>query len=275
MLAGTSFTKTWRLRNIGACTWNSNYALIFVDGERMTTFNAIALPEVVRPNDTIDLSVGMFAPSHSGHYRSYWMLRNPAGQAFGIGAHANKPFWVDIEVVSDQAGYAYDFALSMCAADWSSSASHSLPCPGDENSPSGSVVLLNAPVLETGKHENEPTLWTRPEATHDGWIKGVYPSYRVRTGDRFMADIGCLEDSIGCDVTFYLDYQVSGGPVHNLGSWHEVYDGNINSLVIDLSFLAGQPVQFILRVVNHGRPSHANAFWLAPSIRGSSSNVES
>jgi hypothetical protein len=32
---GKKFTKTWRLKNIGACTWTDNYDLVFVSGERM------------------------------------------------------------------------------------------------------------------------------------------------------------------------------------------------------------------------------------------------
>ncbi|PIU90073.1 MAG: hypothetical protein COS63_04110, partial [Anaerolineae bacterium CG06_land_8_20_14_3_00_57_67] len=29
---GAAFTKTWRLKNIGTCTWTTSYALVFVSG---------------------------------------------------------------------------------------------------------------------------------------------------------------------------------------------------------------------------------------------------
>jgi hypothetical protein len=263
---GASFTKTWRIRNIGACTWGNGYALLYYGGDRMQSYNAVPLPALVRPGETVDLSVALIAPSAPGRYRSYWMLGNQFGQAFGIGSAANKPFWADIRVIASSSAYAYDFSANMCTAAWRSSAS-SLPCPGDRGSDAGSVIMLNQPELENGRHENEPAIWMRPETTNDGWITGVYPAYRVRAGDRFLADIGCLLDSQGCDVTFHLGYQIPGQPVQPIGSWREVYDGKMTRLDIDLSSLAGQNVQFILSVTTNDRPARANAVWFVPSIR--------
>ena len=36
---GTSFTKTWRLRNAGSCTWTTEYDLAFVKGDQMSAPN--------------------------------------------------------------------------------------------------------------------------------------------------------------------------------------------------------------------------------------------
>jgi hypothetical protein len=267
---GAAFTKVWRIRNIGSCSWNAGYSLVFVSGDRMQTRNAFPVPGVVHPGQVVDLSADFIAPTTPGRYRSNWMLSNISGRTFGIGPAANKPFWVEITVKNVVGPYPYDFVANMCAAAWRNS-SRGLPCPGNPASELGSIVLLEAPRLETGKHENEPALWTRPEAIHNGEISGVYPAYRVQNGDRFMSDIGCLENSPRCDVTFIVDYQAAGQPVRNLGSWREVSDGRLRRLEIDLSGLAGQSVQFILRVVNNGRPADANAFWLVPSIRRSGS----
>lgn len=33
---GQTFTKTWKLRNVGTCTWNSRYHLVFIGGENMS-----------------------------------------------------------------------------------------------------------------------------------------------------------------------------------------------------------------------------------------------
>jgi hypothetical protein len=264
---GVEFTKIWRMRNIGSCTWTPYYSLLCTSGNRMQGRSFTPLPGVVYPGESVDIAVDLVAPFEPGRYRGYWMLSNPYGQVFGIGENTQKPFWVDIQVVSI-ARYQYDFVDNMCDASWRNG-SRNLPCPGNEYDPRGSVVLLENPVLETGKHENQPALWTRPQEAHDGRITGVYTSYRVRPGDRFMADIGCLIDSSGCDVIFYLDYQIKGQEVKNLGSWREVYDGKLTRLVVDLSSLEGNYVQFILRVNNKGKPSAANAFWLVPSIQRS------
>jgi len=265
-LPGQTFTKIWRMRNIGSCTWNSSYTLVYVSGDRFHNTRAVPLPKVVKPGNVVDLAIEMTAPVTAGHYRSYWMITNQYGETFGIGERANKAFWVDINVSQPESPHNYDFALNMCTASWRSSAG-TLPCPGDEDSSAGSVILLTSPKLETGKTENEPTLWTRPHQVNGGWIMGVYPVYKVKSGDHFMADIGCLANSTACDVTFNLSYQVQGQPVKSLGSWWERYEGNFTRLDIDLAHLTGQKVQFMLSVTNNGKASAANAFWLAPSIR--------
>ena len=265
-LPGAQFTKVWRIKNSGSCTWNTSYGVVFDGGDRMSSYNVNALPGLVAPGQTIDIQLILSAPVKSGHYRSYWKLVNSAGRNFGIGANADKSFWADIYVMAVNGNYDFDFAAHICAATWRSSAGN-LPCPGDKNSPAGSAILLQDPTLETGKHENEATLWTRPQETSSGWISGAYPSYTVKPGDHFMADIGCLEDSQGCDVTFTLDYQVEGKAVKNLGAWREKYDGTITRVDVDLSALAGKSVHFILGVTNNGKPNRANAFWLVPSIR--------
>lgn len=262
----TAFTKTWRLRNIGSCAWGPAYSLVFVSGERMGGVSALPLPGIVRPGEFIDLSVNLVAPGVPGRYRGYWMLSNAYGQSFGIGPVGNKAFWVEIQVQGVNPVYNLDFIAYMCSASWFSG-TRNLPCPGDTTSPHGSVTSLSAPILETGKRENEPALWTRPNDAQNGWISGVYPPYRVQPGDRFMADIGCLENSKGCAVTFSLSYQAPGQGVKNLATWSEAYDGMLTRADVDLSFLAGQTVQFILGVSNDGKPARANAFWLVPAIR--------
>jgi len=35
---GAAFTKTWRLRNIGECTWTMDYNILFVGGESIFSF---------------------------------------------------------------------------------------------------------------------------------------------------------------------------------------------------------------------------------------------
>ena len=240
--------------------------LEFVDGDRMNARAAVPLPKVVRSGETVDLAVDMVAPGIPGKYRGYWMLSNAYGHLFGIGADASVAFWVDIRVKTPSSQYAYDFAFNVCAASWRSSA-RGLPCPGDSASADGSIVVLYDPRLETGKHENEPALWTRPQPVNGGWIMGTYPNYKVQAGDHFVSDVGCLIDSQGCDVTFYVSYLTSGQPVKDLGTFREVYDGRLTRIDIDLSPLEGRTVQFILTVVANSKPFKANAFWLVPSIR--------
>lgn len=263
---GSPFTKVWLLRNIGACTWTTAYGLVFVDGERMQAKKYIPLYRNVRPGETIEVGVDMIAPASTGRYRSYWMLINQNGRTFGIGSNAQVAFWVDIRAEGGISANGYDFTANMCNAVWRSNAGV-LPCPGDPESPAGAVVRIDNPVIETGKQEDEPGLYTRPDSSTAGAITGTFPVYQVQLGDRFMADLGCMYRSRRCDVTFYLDYKVGNQPVRNLGAWRELYEEQISRANVDLSALAGQAVTFILRVENNGNWRDANALWFVPTIQ--------
>jgi hypothetical protein len=263
---GTHFKKTWRLQNIGVCTWTTDYDLVFVDGNGMDAFASVSLPKAVFPGELVDVSVDFTAPDSKGNYRGYWMLRNANGLRFGLGANADSPFWVDIKVIEPNSDYAYDFAFYACTATWSSAVKDVLPCPGSSDSTKGFIDLLDNPVLEH-KHENEPTLLTHPDNHVGGWIQGVFPAFKVKDGDHFKATVGCMDESKGCKVIFRLQYQIGNGSIETLGEWYEVYDGTATEINIDLSALDGEKVKFILSVVvDAGKPVNANAFWFVPRI---------
>ena len=95
---GATFLKVWRLRNIGECTWTTDYALVFVDGDQMDGDDEIALPREIAPEETVDLSVELTAPEGEGTYRGNWQLRNDAGRLFGIGEEWDESFYVRIVV---------------------------------------------------------------------------------------------------------------------------------------------------------------------------------
>ena len=97
-MPGETFTKTWRLKNRGTCTWTADYMLVFTSGEPMGGTTAIRLPSNVAPGQAVDVSVTLTAPAKRGHYIGYWMLRNPSGVLFGYGDRANQAFYVDINV---------------------------------------------------------------------------------------------------------------------------------------------------------------------------------
>jgi hypothetical protein len=276
---GQSFTKTWRIRNNGSCTWTSGYSLVFVSGNALSGPARVAFTSSVAPGATVDLSVTLVAPTSSGTYTGYWMLQNASGATFGIGADASTAFWVNIKVPSLSSGYtsdavpaanpvyAYDFTANICSAAWvSSSGKITYPCTGHTTKELAWVAVLLNPKLEGGIQENERTLWFHPDETNGGWIKGTYPAYAVVDKDHFIADIGCLDSAKSCNVTFSLDYVIGGGVVTNLGTWREVNDGNRTRVDIDLSAMAGQNVQFILTVSSNVTTHEPDAFWFVPTI---------
>lgn len=77
-----SFTKTWRLKNIGPCSWTPSYAIVFADGEAMSGPATQSLTTNVNPGQTVDLSVDLKAPASTGTYTGNWRLRNTVGVNF-------------------------------------------------------------------------------------------------------------------------------------------------------------------------------------------------
>jgi hypothetical protein len=95
---GQAFTKIWRLQNLGACTWNRNYAVTYFSGEQMSAPASVPLAGEVRPGQSVDIAVDMVAPNKAGKYQGNWKLRSAANALFGIGPNGGAPFWVRIVV---------------------------------------------------------------------------------------------------------------------------------------------------------------------------------
>ena len=156
---GTAFKKTWRLKNVGTCTWTTSYSLVFDSGEKMGAPASINFPASVAPGQTVDLTVDMTAPTASGSYRGYWKFKNASGTLFGIGVTANKSWWVDIRVTSTAptGSIVYDFTASAKDATWSSGAG-GLSFPGTEGDAKGFAIKKDKPKFESGVEQTTPGL---------------------------------------------------------------------------------------------------------------------
>lgn len=261
-----------------------------------------SFPQSVAPGQSADFTINMTAPATPGSYRGYWAFQNSSGALFGTGPVANQPWFVDINVVGSTAqpfptntftpsptpggptatptvsstpggptatpstGTAFDFAANACAATWFSGAGQ-LPCPGVEGDPKGFVLLLSNPRLESGVIDTRPSLLTFPQNVQNGYIQGIYPAFRVQSGDRFRATIGCEYGATSCYLAYRLDYQIGSEPIHTLwGPWLERYEGQGYSIDASLNALAGQDVKFILTVLAAGQATGDRALWVNPII---------
>lgn len=88
---GDTFTKSWRIKNRGTCTWNTSYKLVFVAGDKMGGPSSKALSANVDPGETADLSVNLTAPASEGIYKGTWKIQADDGEQFGN-------YWVEIKV---------------------------------------------------------------------------------------------------------------------------------------------------------------------------------
>jgi hypothetical protein len=96
---GETFSKTWRLKNVGTCTWTRLYAVVFFSGNSLGALQTNTLPAEVPPGSVVDVTVEFQAPMESGVYQSNWMLSDAEGEFFGLGPNGDAPFWVRIAVV--------------------------------------------------------------------------------------------------------------------------------------------------------------------------------
>ena len=261
---GATFRKTWRLRNIGQCSWTTAYSLVFDSGERMGAPTAVNFPTSVAPGQTVDLSVDMTAPSNAGHYFGYWKLRNASGVIFGIGSTTNRAFWVEINVGSST-GSSYDFTAHASEAKWSSGAG-ALPFPGSNGDAKGFGLKLDKPKFESGVEQTTPGLLMSPQNIYNGYIQATYPAFRVQTGDRFQTTVGCEFNATSCYVAYRLDYQIGNGPVRTFWSFREKYEGLTYSANLSLNSLAGNDVKFTLFMSAYGPATGDRAIWGNPII---------
>ncbi len=80
--AGSTFVKTWRLKNTGNVAWGEGYKLLFADGTTMTKKTTQTLPNV-QPGQEANVSIEFTAPAQPGVYFSDWRLQDDQGNLFG------------------------------------------------------------------------------------------------------------------------------------------------------------------------------------------------
>jgi uncharacterized protein YkwD len=112
---GSDFTKTWRIKNTGTCIWGPDYTLTHYSGDRMFAPASIPL-RVTFPDQTVDISAKLAAPTTDGKYTGYFVIKNPAGLIMKIDNDSR--LWVLINISSQ-----------IAAATQNSS----IPVTGDQN----------------------------------------------------------------------------------------------------------------------------------------------
>ncbi len=254
---GAAFTKTWKLQNVGSCTWTTSYALAFVSGDSLAAPASVKLTGAVAPGQTVNLSVSMVAPGTAGKYTSNWMLQNANGARFGVGASFNQVFWAKITVAPPEVEQ-YDFVANMCQALWRNSSLATLTCPGS------AVDFAKGSITKTTSSNNLPTLVLVPDNSSNGQIIGRYPAISIDSDDHLTASVGCVSATPQCNVTFKVDYRTSPtATVYTMTSWTQTTNNTFKALDLDLSSLSGKSVEFFFIVTNNsGASTQVTTNWI-------------
>ncbi len=266
---GTTFVKTWRLRNNGTCTWNSSYSLVFISGDAMSGPASQPLTTgTVAPGQEIDVSVTLKAPTTPKTYVGNWKLRNGSGVIFGLGEDAQNIFFVKIDVVqaitpTPEAEVVFDFMAEAPDAEWRN-ATDVLPFGDPDDDAPGVAAIAKNVTLENGKTYAK-ALATYPERITDGLITGLFPSYKIHDGDHFRTQIGFRENCQDGKVQFRFGYQEGSNTVL-INKWTKSCDDTLLTIDIDLSDLAGHTAQFYLEVSTQGSFRNDKSIWVSPRI---------
>jgi len=262
---GAPFTKTWRLKNAGNCTW-SGYSLAFESGDQMNGTSPTTIGAVT-PGQEVDISVTLTAPATAGSYRGYWGIRNASGVFIPVlGGTQGKSFFVDIKVVVTSSGL--DLHTRAVEASWAGSGG-AIVFGGPDTNTNGFAMYKNGQRLEDG---SAPTkiLEIHPQWVDDGKMNGLYPGYLVVTGEHFKSQVGFLalgDGSCGTgNAKFQLNYKETG-ILKPLGEWAETCDGSLRNIDVDLSSLAAKTVQFELAVLANGSAGQDWAVWVSPRVQ--------
>ena len=271
--AGAAFTKTWRLKNSGSCTWTSGYEIVFISGDNLSAPASLSITGgTVAPGQTVDISINLVAPATPGLYRGYFKLRNPGGVIFGWGPQS-KSFWVEIEV-PEKHGVMFDFLAAASAAEWGTGTEPidfdhvgdtDINYGGPDTDANGFAMIKDAQKLEDGKVTGK-ILETHPKWVNNSYIIGRYLPYKVSAGDYIRAKIGFIalaDGSCGAGNAIFRIYYAKQGETtyYQLGSWSETCDGSTRKITVELDNLAGQTVQFYLVVLANGDPGQDWAVW--------------
>jgi len=127
------FTKTWRFKNVGTCTWNTNYKIIFAEGDKMSGPSSKNLTQTVAPGEQVDLVLNLTAPGANGTYKGTWKVQDDQGQIFihniWVQIKVVKPLTeknITLEIDEDEGGsvwengdvYPTDYVVGDAVGDW-------------------------------------------------------------------------------------------------------------------------------------------------------------
>ncbi len=275
---GETFTKTWRLKNVGTCTWE-NYTLVFDSGAKMGGPSIQPIPGPVAPGAVVDVSVNLIAPTKEGTYKGFWRLRDDKDVLFGL--TTGNAFWVEIKVVKEKptatpaptlvppALLISDFYQDAPNASWYNCSGDALPFPGASGDAQGFARYADAYILEDG-NSYDRVLEMHPQWVEHGCIIGQYNTITLPPNAHFRAKVGFIAATNGVcgagDVYFRFYILKPNVPPLLLQEWHKACDGSLLDVDVDLSAYANQSVRFALQVGAGDSSAQDWAVWVHPVI---------
>lgn len=97
----TTFTKTWRILNIGHQAWPPGCCLRFIGGSQMTTRDRVMV-DALEPSSATEVTLELNSPEEVGSYKGEWRMSTITGTFFG------DYLWVTLNVCSAEDSQLFD-----------------------------------------------------------------------------------------------------------------------------------------------------------------------
>ena len=201
MAAGQTFTKTWEIKNNGTCTWNKNYLVVFYGGEQMAAQTSFTFTETdIEPGESVQISVPMTAPTKTGEFISYWILRNDLGQNFFINGSS-----VYVEIIVGSAATVTPTVATNTPAP-NAAPTVSITAPADSSSFASGATITFTGTANDAEDGNISTsiVWS---SDIDG-VFGTAASINYTPSDGSHTITASITDSGGKKSTFSINIQV-------------------------------------------------------------------
>ena len=265
VLSGSTFTKTWALRNDGNYAWDAGYELVFLSGDLMGGELTIPIvPEggYINPGEMFLASVELVAPMEPGKYTGFYKVRTPYGALLGVGPAGDKALYLVINSAPQ-----YYFAENLCSAVWSNN-DGLMYCPSEEFSADGYFVTKYDIVVENELILPGGSIVMSPPQRENGTIEARFEPVLIPHDGHFKARFGCVVGKTQCKVTAGVKYRVGGGQEFELAEVSEYYDGFVSDIDVFLPNLGleGESVEFTLYVNTAGGHEEDTVFWWNPRI---------
>lgn len=100
VVQGSMITKTWLLKNVGSCTWNPDYKLIWNSDEPQNEQKMFDIGVALEPDEEAEISIS-FSAQGSGLTRIGFLLADSEGNTFGLGERGQGKLWVEYNAVPE------------------------------------------------------------------------------------------------------------------------------------------------------------------------------
>jgi hypothetical protein len=243
---GQSFIKTWKLVNIGSCTWTNLYSASFFYGDRMGAPEKVPIQGTILPAQSVEISIEMIAPQAAGTYQGNWKLSNSSGVLFGIGPNGDSPFWVRIIVPENPSSTATATqAITATSQPTEVPTSTATPTPpiqasGQLSPIPGDAIDLDTLTINSGEEDLEYQVdgnqyhWLAPQA---GAMIGVYSYLEPSLPDCQSAGMSAAPIAVeSLSIGTYLCYATQEGRF----GWALLQGVNPDNFTLTLDMLTWQ-----------------------------------